>query len=306
MNANNGVNYNRKHKDTLFRKLFGENKENALSLYNAVNGTDYTNANDLVFTTLGDVVYMKMKNDISFLFDKYLSLYEHQSTLNDNMPLRGFLYFGDLYRQLIPESERLYGTWMIELPAPKYIVFYNGSKKLEGGRKELHLSDAFRPFGVSEGFEWTATVIDINYGSNADIVNKCPVLADYAHFIAKIRELSQTMGDSGQAIDEAVEYCIQHDILREFLETHRREVKNMCLTEFDEERYGQIMREEGWEDGKIHGIIDTCDELGLSADDTASLISKKLGVSLEDAQQIYNRYKNKSKKGEGGSVPKFV
>lgn len=90
----------------------------------------------------------------------------------------------------------------------------------------------------------------------------------------------------------AVEYCIQHDILREFLETHRREVKNMCLTEFDEERYGQIMREEGWEDGKIHGIIDTCDELGLSADDTASLISKKLGVSLEDAQQIYINYKN--------------
>ena len=96
----------------------------------------------------------------------------------------------------------------------------------------------------------------------------------------------------------AVEYCIQHDILREFLETHRREVKNMCLTEFNEERYGQIMREEGWEDGleegKIHGIIGTCDELGLSADDTASLISKKLGVSLEDAQQIYDRYKNKS------------
>ena len=94
----------------------------------------------------------------------------------------------------------------------------------------------------------------------------------------------------------AVEYCIQHDILREFIETHRREVKNMCLTEFNEERYGQIMREEGWEDGleegKIHGIIDTCDELGLSADDTASLISKKLGVSLKDAQQIYNNYKN--------------
>ena len=104
----------------------------------------------------------------------------------------------------------------------------------------------------------------------------------------------------------AVEYCIQLDILREFLETHRREVKNMCLTEFNEERYGQIMREEGWEDGfeegKIHGIIDTCDELGLSADDTASLISKKLGVSLEDAQQIYDRYKNKSKKIERGNL----
>lgn len=275
MNANDGVHYNKKHKDTLFRKLFGENKENALSLYNAVNGTNYTNAEDLEFTTLGDVIYMKMKNDISFLFDKYLSLYEHQSTLNPNMPLRGFLYFGDLYRQLISETERLYGTRMIKLPAPKYIVFYNGTKKLEGGRKELHLSDAFHPLGVSEGFEWTATVIDINY-------------------------------DSGKAIDEAVEYCIQNDILREFLEKHRREVKNMCLTEFDEERYGQLMREEGWEDGhakgieqgkaegQLHGIIETCEEMAVPIKDTIAMISKRLGVSLEDAQALYEQYKTQN------------
>lgn len=287
MNANDGVNYNSKHKDTLFRKLFGENKENALSLYNAVNGTKYTNTDDLEFTTLGDVIYMKMKNDISFLFDQYLNLYEHQSTLNDNMPLRGFIYFGDLYRQLIPESERLYGTKMIELPAPKYIVFYNGAKKLEEGRKELHLSDAFRPYGVSEGFEWTATVLDINYGSNAEIIEKCRVLSDYTCFISKIREFSQETGDYGKAIDEAVEYCIQNDILREFLEKHRREVKNMCLTEFDEERYGKIMREEGWEEGMLQGIIETCEEMKLSMEDTVALISKKLHVSLEDARKMY-------------------
>lgn len=306
MNANDGVHYNKKHKDTLFRKLFGENKENALSLYNAVNGTNYTNAKDLEFTTLGDVIYMKMKNDISFLFDKYLSLYEHQSTLNPNMPLRGFLYFGDLYRQLISETERLYGTRMIKLPAPKYIVFYNGTKKLEGGRKELHLSDAFHPLGVSEGFEWTATVIDINYDSNADIVKKCPILSDYVRFIAKIRELSQKISDSGKAIDEAVEYCIQNDILREFLEKHRREVKNMCLTEFDEERYGQLMREEGWEDGhakgieqgkaegQLHGIIETCEEMAVPIKDTIAMISKRLGVSLEDAQALYEQYKTQN------------
>ena len=72
MKANDGVNYNRNYKDTLFRKLFGENRENALSLYNAVNGTHYTNAEDLEFTTLDDVVYMKMKNDVSFIFGNYI------------------------------------------------------------------------------------------------------------------------------------------------------------------------------------------------------------------------------------------
>ena len=122
MKANDGVNYNRNYKDTLFRKLFGENRENALSLYNAVNGTHYTNAEDLEFTTLDDVVYMKMKNDVSFIFGNYLNLYEHQSTLNPNMPLRGLLYFADMYRQIIPASERIYGSKLQEIPAPKCIL----------------------------------------------------------------------------------------------------------------------------------------------------------------------------------------
>lgn len=288
MKANDGVHHNRKHKDTLFRKLFGENKENALSLYNAVNGTDYTNVDDLEFTILDDVVYMKMKNDVSFLFDQFLNLYEHQSTLNDNMPLRGFLYFGDLYRQLIPESERLYGTRRIELPAPKYIVFYNGPGALEGGRKEMRLSDAFRPLGVSEGFEWTATVIDINYGANPEIIDKCRTLSDYARFISKIREYHQTTGDSEKSIEEAVEYCIKNDILREFLDKHRREVKDMCLTEFNEERYGQIMREEGRVEAVIHMAERHCFSMAQTLDE----IVEEIGISREEAKHLYDEYKS--------------
>ena len=105
------------YRSTLFSKLFGENKKNALSLYNAVNGSNYTNVDDLTFTTLDDVVYMKMKNDVSFPFDKTLSLYEHQSTYNPNMPLRGFLYFADLYRQLIKDNERIYSKSIVKIPA---------------------------------------------------------------------------------------------------------------------------------------------------------------------------------------------
>ena len=117
MNANRKYKANRECKSTVFRKLFGEDKENALSLYNSVNNSNYTNADDLVFTTLDDVVYMKMKNDVSFLFDKTLSLYEHQSTYNPNMPLRGFLYFADLYRQLIKDNEQIYSKNIVKIPA---------------------------------------------------------------------------------------------------------------------------------------------------------------------------------------------
>ena len=127
--TNDDIHVNKKYKDTVFRKLFGENRENALSLYNAVNGTAYTNPDDLEYMTLEDVIYMKYKNDLSFLIDKTLSLYEHQSSYNPNMPLRGFLYYADLYRKLIHRSERLYSKHLLKIPRPHYIVFYNGSEK---------------------------------------------------------------------------------------------------------------------------------------------------------------------------------
>ena len=116
--TNADIHVNKKYKDTVFRKLFGENKENALSLYNAVNHTSYTNPDDLEYTTLEDVIYMKYKNDVSFLVDKTLSLYEHQSSYNPNMLLRGFLYYADLYRKLIHRSERLYSKHLLKIPRP--------------------------------------------------------------------------------------------------------------------------------------------------------------------------------------------
>lgn len=184
MQTNDGVKINKKHKDTLFRLLFGENKENALSLYNAVNGSSYTCADDLEFTTLEDVVYMKMKNDVSFLFAKSLNLYEHQSSYNPNMPLRGLMYFADLYRQLIPESEKLYGQKLVKIPTPKYVVFYNGDDgKMNSERIELKLSDSFEMPDATHGFEWTATMININCGRNKKIMEKCKVLNDYSIFI---------------------------------------------------------------------------------------------------------------------------
>ncbi|MCI8745248.1 MAG: hypothetical protein HFI25_06185, partial [Lachnospiraceae bacterium] len=89
---------NRKYKDVLFRFIFRDKKD-LLSLYNAINGTDYKNPEELEINTLENVIYMKMKNDLSFLVGASMNLYEHQSTWNPNMPLRGLFYFAELYER---------------------------------------------------------------------------------------------------------------------------------------------------------------------------------------------------------------
>ena len=133
---------NRKYKDELFRFIFHD-KRDLLSLYNAVNGTDYKNPDDLEINTLENVIYLKMKNDLSFLIGASMNLYEHQSTWNPNMPLRGLLYFAELYERYINSmGYRLSGNTRIPLPFPNYIVFYNGLEK-EAEQMELRLSEAF-------------------------------------------------------------------------------------------------------------------------------------------------------------------
>ena len=119
----------RNFKDSLFRLVF-HGKEELLSLYNAVNGSSYTNADDLEINTLEDVVYMGMKNDLSFIIGDVMNLYEHQSSFSPNLPLRGLFYFSSLYRDYIePVKYRLYSTSPLHIPFPQYIVFYNGTKK---------------------------------------------------------------------------------------------------------------------------------------------------------------------------------
>ncbi len=262
MNANRNYRANREYKSTVFSKLFGENKENALSLYNAVNGSNYTNADELTFTTLDDVVYMKMKNDVSFLFDKTLSLYEHQSTYNPNMPLRGFLYFADLYRQLIKDNERIYSKNIVKNPAPKYIVFYNGDRKdMPEQVKELYLSDAFDMEVELGKFEWTATMVNINNGMNLELLTKCKALGGYVTFVDKVRNYNKSMPLT-DAVDQAVDECVEDGVLEEFLNKHRKEVRNMVLTEFDEEKFLKMVREEERATGERNLLIKILSDLG--------------------------------------------
>ena len=182
---------NREYKDRLFCKIF-EDKKDLLELYNAVNETDYTNPDSLEVNTLDDVIYLGMRNDKSFLIDKPLNLYEHNNTQCPNLPLRGLLYFSRLYEGYVETKDiRIYGRKQIRLPTPQYIVFYNGTSD-EPYRSILKLSDAYMQKDIFPALECTAVMLNINYGHNTALMDKCRNLRDYAVLISEIRQnLSQ-------------------------------------------------------------------------------------------------------------------
>ena len=233
---------NREYKDRLFKFIF-KDKEKLLSLYNALNSSHYTNAEDIEITTLEDVIYCKMKNDISFIIDDRLSLFEHQSSYNPNMPLRGFLYFARHFEKYIEENEvDIYGKKLIELPTPKFIVFYNGDG-MEAERTVLRLSDSFIHAKEKACMELEAEVLNINYGNNKELMEGCRPLMEYAYFVQKVKAYSKEH-QRDKAIELAVNDCIKEDILKEILIKNRAEVVDMLLTEYDEEKRIRIMEKQ--------------------------------------------------------------
>jgi len=243
---------NRKYKDRLFRFIFN-NKEDLLQLYNAVNGTKYTNADDLIINTIEDVVYMKMKNDLSFMIGQTLNLYEHQSTVNENMPIRGLLYLSAIYESYIESNGlNIFGEKRVKIPTPRYVVFYNGEKD-EPDRREMKLSDSFEIQEENVCLDFTATLININLGHNMEIMENCRKLREYAQFIAKIRSYQGKGYDLEKSIEFAIEDCIEEGILAEILVKNKGEVTKMLLTTYDEKKHIKMEREDAKEEGKALG-----------------------------------------------------
>ncbi len=198
---------NRKYKDRLFCLLFGDEKykENTLSLYNALNNTSYTDIDALEITTIEDVLYMGMKNDVSFIIADTMSLYEQQSTLNYNMPLRGFLYFAKLYEKcLVQQKANIYKKKLVKIPAPRYIVFYNGKENVESPITKLKLSDAFIGQIPKGEFEWTATMYNLKHSAINPLLQKCRPLYEYTYLVQKVQEYSEKY-TLYEAINRAVE-----------------------------------------------------------------------------------------------------
>lgn len=245
---------NPRHKDRLFCTMYGTDKYKhyALELYNAINGTHYTRPSELEIITLEDAVYIKMKNDVAYLVSDTIAIYEHQSTVNQNMPLRGFMYLGELYSKILNRNRaRIYNKKLIKIPTPQYIVFYNGTTEYPECSK-LRLSDAFINPTDNNEFEFTATVYNINLGKNKELLDSCESLKGYSYFVEQVRINSLRM-PLEQAVDEAVKDCIESDILRDVLSEERSAVMLEMLTTFDEKAYEEGLREEGFEKGRAEG-----------------------------------------------------
>lgn len=249
----NEQNVNRKYKDTLFRMLF-KKKENLLELYNALNKTAYTEINKLEITTLENAIYMNYKNDISFVFNNELMLYEHQSSVNPNMPFRNLIYVTKVL-QTIVKDENLYGKTLIKLPTPKFVVFYNGTDS-QPEQQMLRLSEAFEKKLDNPELELCVTVYNINRGNNQELMNTCHFLREYAQYVDWVRTYAKEL-PFPEAVEKAVDYCIRNDILSDFLSKNRAEAIEVTIFEYDEERHMKSEREQaynsGLEEGKTKG-----------------------------------------------------
>ena len=240
---------NRKHKDSLFRLLFN-NRKDLLSLYNAVNHTDYENEEDLEINTLENVIYLKMKNDVSFVFNLYLNLYEHQASLNPNMPLRNLFYVSDLLQAIIVD-ENIYSDTLVSIPTPRFVVFYNGEAKM-AERMVLRLSDSFSCQEENPELELKVVVYNINKGMNPELLEGCRTLREYMQFVQLFRENLQQY-DKETAAKLTVRTCMEDNVLVDFLKKHRAEAIAMCLYEYDEEKHMEMERREHYERGKTEG-----------------------------------------------------
>ena len=298
----NDYKLNTRYKDRLFRLIFHEKKE-LLELYNAVNESHYTNPDDLEITTIEDVVYMGMRNDLSFIIGDEMNLYEHQSTFCPNLPLRGLFYFSSVYKAYTePMKHKLYSTSELKIPFPQYIVFYNGIEE-KPERQELKLSSLFigNGKGKAPALECTALVLNVNYGQNKELMERCKTLKEYAQFIAIIRRNLATGMKHQEAVEQAIDKCVQNDILAEILRKNRSEIMNSILTEWNENEYREFLKEESWKDGhesgKLEGMregiiemIKLCQEFQVPQNETLLKIKNAFSLEDEDARHYIDEY----------------
>lgn len=245
-----GTTVRRDYKSKMFTMIFKDKKE-LLQLYNAVGQRDYDDPELLTINTLENAIYMSMQNDLSFIIDSRLSLYEHQSTYNPNLPLRFLLYLSELYEKMIT-GKNVYGTKILQVPAPKFIVFYNG-KDERPEREVIKLSDAYITQEEEVSLELMVDVLNINVGYNEGMLRACKTLGDYSEYVYRVRKHAKEMSIEA-AVDRAIEECIREDVLREFLEKNRAEARAMSIYEYDQEEHIRLEREDAFEDGRKAGI----------------------------------------------------
>ena len=286
---------NRSYKDSVFSLYLSEKPERLIEVYNAVTGSNYALDTPIEINTLEDALWHDRINDLSFTLDgQMIILIEHQSTINENMPVRLLMYIARVYEKLL-QAENIYRRRRIPLATPRFIVLYNGQEEYAEHTVQ-YLSESFLVQEENPALELRVDVYNINYETASQVIEKSESLRDYSMFVHFVNEEREKGATLEEAINRAVRYCIGHDIMREFLQKHGSEVENMLFTEWNMEDALRITREEGVEEGREEGRQEGREEgreegmeksiLAFADYLSPEIIAKQLGLSLEKVQSI--------------------
>ena len=285
---------NRNYKDSVFVDLFAHDinaKENFISLYNALHGTNLdAKTTEVQPVMLERVLYMKYYNDIAMLIDgKIVILIEHQSTINQNMPFRFLEYIARIYEKITTKDEK-FGRKLVKLPVPEFYVFYNGKDDYPT-ESVMKLSDAFMQIddysklknqfeNANYPLEISVKVININVDKENPILKHCETLKEYSEFIEQVR--CNIENAVSEPFTTAIKQAIKKGFLSDYLNRKSTEVQNMLLAEYDYDTDIAVQRKEAFEDGISIGRNEGI-SLGAhqKAIETAkSMLRKKLSINI--------------------------
>lgn len=285
---------NREYKSDVFSMLM-QDKENALALYNAINNSNYDDPELVQMENLDRGISLTVRNDAAFVLDANLSVYEHQSTVCPNMPLRSLVYFSTIIEPIL-KGKNIFSRKLVKIPTPKFAVFYNGLEE-QPERYELKLSDAYINQTDNPQLQLKCMVYNINAGRNRELLDKCKFLKEYMTFVDYVREFNKEMNYENlrAAIERAIDRCINENVLREFLIERRSEVVKMTQLDYSFER--QLMleceeaRTEGWNKGRSEGRNYKLLELvckKLKKHKSVDEIAEELEENISEIQPLYN------------------
>ncbi len=289
-------NQNRQYQDSFFVWLFSTFIDKLLQLCKALDKSITTE--DIELIKLENTLYTGIKNDISCkVGNKLIFLIEHQSTVNENMPLRCLQYIGRIFEKIIETRDR-YARLLIKIPTHEFYVFYTGNENLPA-IQELKLSDAFIQKVEKPQLELIVKVINLNSKENYKLLDECPILREYAEFVRIVKEYRIRYGKEGY--DKAIRYCIKHEILKDFIVENAKEIESMLVAEYDYDLDIQVQREEsynagiaqgitqgiaqGMQQGEARGFLTTARRMKKANCDVA-FISKMTGLSKEEIAKL--------------------
>ena len=294
---------NREIKSGVFADLFGDDeidgKRNFLSLYNAIHDTNLVYEHTQIeHKIIPQTLTRSFYNDVSMIINgKLIVLVEHQSTPNQNMPLRFLEYYVHLLYGIIPSKVR-YKEALYKIPTPEFYVFYNGEKKVEN-EYIMKLSDAFIEKQENPLCEVKVKFTNIRgkEGLNLPVVQKCDILKQYCEFMEimfRYKAESEKLSTDEEIEDlyrKALKEAISKNILTDYLTRKGTEVINMFTDEYDYDLDIQTKTEEAREEGLSEGqrlkALESARNC-LKEGDSPEKVSRCIGLPLSEVLELQN------------------